>query len=104
MDWLGTQALAFGREVGEWRFDSVALAEEIGLTVKLTRFRIERKNWFDRASCPPVRQLQRQLESGLQNFALLRGIGSGHPDAPLALGVETLAYRSRARMIAIALG
>ena len=60
-NWLGTKALAFGREVGEWRFDSVALAEEIGLTVKLTRFRIERKNWFDRASCPPVRQLQRQL-------------------------------------------
>lgn len=96
--------MAFGQEVGEWRFDSVALAEEIGLTVKLTRFRIERKNWFDRASCPPVRQLQRQLESGLQNFALLRGIGSGHPDAPLALGVETVAYRSRAPMIAIALG
>jgi hypothetical protein len=44
------------------------------------------------------------LESGLQNLALLRGIGSGHPDAPLALGVETLAYRSSARMIAIALG
>jgi hypothetical protein len=44
------------------------------------------------------------LESGLQNLALLRGIGSGHPDAALALGVETLASRSSARMIAIALG
>jgi len=53
---------------------------------------------------PRVRQLKRHLESGLQNLALLRGIGSGHPDAPLALGVETLAYRSSARMIAIALG
>ena len=49
MDWLGIQALAFGREVGELRFDSDALAEEIGLTVKLTRFRIEGKDWFDRA-------------------------------------------------------
>jgi hypothetical protein len=55
-------------------------------------------------SAPRVRQLQRHLESGLQNLALLRGIGSGHPDAPLALGVETLAYRSSARMIPIALG
>lgn len=55
-------------------------------------------------SAPRVGQLQRHLESGLQNLALLRGIGSGHPDAPLALGVETLAYRSRARMISIALG
>ena len=53
---------------------------------------------------PRVRHLQRHLESGLQNLAQRRGIGSGHPDAPLALGVETLAYRSRARMIAIALG
>jgi len=55
-------------------------------------------------SAPLVRQLQLHLESGLQNLALLRGIGSGHPDAPLALGVETLAYRSSARMIPIALG
>ena len=55
-------------------------------------------------SAPRVRQLQLHLESGLQNLALLRGIGSGHPDAPLALGVETLAYLSRARIIAIALG
>lgn len=55
-------------------------------------------------SAPRVRQLQLHLESGLQNLALLRGIGSGHPDAPLALGVETLAYRSSARMIPIALG
>jgi hypothetical protein len=54
-------------------------------------------------SAPRVRH-QRHLESGLQNLAELRGIGSGHPDAPLALGVETLAYRSRARMIPIALG
>ena len=85
MDWIGIQALAFGREVGELRFDSDAFAEETGLTVKFTRFRIEAKDWFDRASCPPVRQLQRQLESGLQNLALLRGIGSGHPDVPLSL-------------------
>jgi len=42
-------------------------------------------------SAPRVRQLQLHLESGLQNLALLRGIASGHPDAPLALGVETLA-------------
>ena len=55
-------------------------------------------------AAPRVRQLQLHLESGLQNLALLRGIGSGHPDAPLALGVETLAYRSSARMIPIALG
>ena len=55
-------------------------------------------------SAPRVRHLQRDFESGLQNLALLRGIGSGHPDAPLALGVETLSYRSMARMIAIALG
>ncbi len=48
-DWLGTKALAFGREVGERRFDSVALAEEIGLMVKLTRFRIEGKDRFNRA-------------------------------------------------------
>ena len=53
---------------------------------------------------PRVRQLQRHLECGLQNLALLRGNGSGHPDAPLALGVETPAYRSSARMIANALG
>jgi hypothetical protein len=37
------------------------------------------------------------------SLVLLHGIGSGHPDSPLALGVETLAYRSIARMIAIAL-
>ena len=49
MDWLGIQALAFGREVGELRFDSDAFAEETGLTVKFTRFRIEGKDWFDRA-------------------------------------------------------
>ena len=49
MDWLGIQALAFGREVGELRFDSDAFAEETGLTVKSTRFRIEGKDWFDRA-------------------------------------------------------
>jgi len=217
MEWLGTQPLVFGREVGELRFDSVALAEEIGLTVKLTcfearhttqpfahrahcllagrmavsaatyvplvastadhsdstleipyfgstRFRIEGKDWFDRAGqqaiylpgqsfsvetshfngllfnlCPQrlaetisevsrhrvplelaerwvqrpvaidladprVRHLQRHLESGLQNLALLHGLSSGNPDTPLALGVETLAYRSSARMIAIALG
>ena len=217
MDWLGTQTLAFGSEPGELRFDSDALAEEIGLTVRLTcfearqisqpfahrahcllagrmaisaatyvplvastaehsdstleipyfgstLFRIEGKDWFDRAGqqaiylpgqsfsvetshfngllfnlCPQrlaetisevsrhcvplelaerwvqrpvaidladprVRHLQRHLESGLRNLALLRGIGSGHPDAPLALGVETLAYRSSARMIVIALG
>ena len=55
-------------------------------------------------SAPRVGQLQRHLESGLQNLAQRRGIGSGHPDAPLALGVETLAYRSSARMIPIALG
>jgi len=55
-------------------------------------------------SAPRVRQLQRHLESGLQTLSQLRGIASGHPDAPLALGVETLAYCSRARMIAIALG
>ena len=217
MEWLGTQPLVFGREVGELRFDSVALAEEIGLTVKLTcfearhitqpfahrahcllagrmavsaatyvslvastadhsdstleipyfgstRFRIEGKDWFDRAGqqaiylpgqsfsvetshfngllfnlCPQrlaetisevsrhrvplelaerwvqrpvaidladprVRHLQRHLESGLQNLDLLHGLSSGNPDTPLALGVETLAYRSSARMIAIALG
>jgi len=217
MGWLDTQTLAFGRELGELRFDSDALAEEIGLTVKLTcfearqisqpfahrshcllagrmavsaatyvplvastsdhsdstleipyfgctRFRIEGKDWFDRAgqqaiylpgqsfsvetshfngllfnlnpqrlaatisevsrrrvplelaerwvqrpvaidlTDPRVKHLQRHLESGLQNLALLHGSGLGHPDAPLALGVETLAYRSSARMIAIALG
>ena len=49
MDWLGIQALAFGREVGELRFDSDPFAEETGLTVKLIRFRIEGKDWFDRA-------------------------------------------------------
>ena len=38
MEWLGTQTLAFGSEPGELRFDSDALAEEIGLTVKLTCF------------------------------------------------------------------
>jgi hypothetical protein len=97
--------------------------------VKFTRFRIEGKDWFDRAgqqaifcqvnpflvrsatsmgcssiSARRVSHLQRYLESGLQNLAQLRGIGSGHPDAPLALGVEALAYLSRARIIAIALG
>ena len=38
MGWLDTQTLAFGRELAELRFDSDALAEEIGLTVKLTCF------------------------------------------------------------------
>ena len=43
-DWLGTKALAFGRDVCLLRFDSDSLAKEIGLTVKLIRFRIEGKD------------------------------------------------------------
>ena len=217
LEWLGTQKLAFGRELGELRFDSEALAEEIGLTVKLTcfearqisqpfahrahcllagdmavsaatyvplfastaecnestleipyfgstRFRIEGKDWFDHAGqqaiympgksfsvetshfngllfnlnpqrlaltigevsrhCVPlelaerwvqqpvvidltdprVKHLQCHLESGLQNLANHQSAGAAHSKAPLAVGVETLAYRCSARMIVIALG
>ena len=38
MGWLDKQTLAFGREFAELRFDSDALAVEIGLTEKLTCF------------------------------------------------------------------
>jgi hypothetical protein len=217
LEWLGTQRLAFGCEQGELRFNSDALADEIGLTVNLTCFeprqknqpfahlasyllagdmavsaatyvplvastteysesileipyfgstcfRIEGKDWFDRAGQqaiylpgqsfsvetghfngllfnlnpkrlaltisevsrhsvplelaerwvqrpvaidlvdPRVKHLQRHLESGLQNLANHHGAGPGHPEAPLAVGVETLVYRCSARMIVIALG
>lgn len=36
--WLQTQRLAFGHQLRELRFDSNALADEIGLTVNLNRF------------------------------------------------------------------
>ena len=36
--WLLDQRLAFGDDQGEMRFDSAELADEIGLTVNLTRF------------------------------------------------------------------
>jgi len=51
--WLQGQRLAFADELGEMRFDSEALADEIGLTVNLTRFepRESRQAFAHRASC-----------------------------------------------------
>lgn len=40
--WLAAQPLAFGNDLARWRLDSDALAEEIGLTVNLTRFESRR--------------------------------------------------------------
>jgi hypothetical protein len=52
LQWLGSQRLAFRDQHGELRFDSDALAEEIGLTVNLTRFepRQNRQEFAHRAS------------------------------------------------------
>ena len=51
--WLGAQRLAFANTHSEMRFDSEALADEIGLTVNLTRFepRDNRQAFAHRASC-----------------------------------------------------
>ncbi len=186
--WLQQQRLAFGQQLSELRFDSNALADEIGLTVNLhrfelvastsdysestleipyfgaTRYRIEGKDWFDRAghqalylpgqasqvetghfngllfnlnparlaqtigamshrrvplelaerwvqqpipinlADPRVLQHQRALEIGLTTLAEHNGTGMGDPQAPLALGVETLTYQCSAWMLLIAMG
>ncbi len=215
--WLQHQRLAFGQQLSELRFDSNALADEIGLTVNLhrfearqraqvfahqaacllagdmavsaaayvplvastsdysestleipyfgaTRYRIEGKDWFDRAghqalylpgqasqvetghfngllfnlnparlaqtigamshrrvplelaerwvqqpipinlADPRVLQHQRALEIGLTTLAEHNGTGMGDPQAPLALGVETLTYQCSAWMLLIAMG
>lgn len=53
LPWLEAQRLAFANNHGEMRFDSEALADEIGLTVNLTRFepRENGQAFAHRASC-----------------------------------------------------
>lgn len=53
---------------------------------------------------PRVIQQQRILELGLQTLARGNGTGLHHPYAPLALGLEALAYQCSARMMLIAMG
>jgi hypothetical protein len=53
---------------------------------------------------PRVLQHQRALEIGLTTLAEHNGTGMGDPQAPLALGVETLTYQCSAWMLLIAMG
>lgn len=89
--WLQNQHLAFPQPSDCLCFDPEVLATEIGLTVNLTRFEARELH------------LQRRLESALTRLALRNGGSLGNPLRPQALGVETLAYQTSARMILVSL-